>query len=308
MNLSLWDWIWISSTALFALALLAKFAKNIFTKRPNIAVVSLNGVIKYDDKPQSVFKQFQKSLDEVARDKNIRAVILRVNSPGGTVGASQEIYDSILALRKSGVKVVALMEDVAASGGLYVSMAADHIVANPGTITGSIGVIIKGYDLSKLAQKLEIRVNIVKSGEFKDIMSMTRAMTERETALLQGIIDDTNEQFRKVISNSRKLAMERVREFADGRIMNGAQALELGVVNDCGGFAIAKEAAEELAGLVDGLGIVREVRPNASALDRFTHVLGKMNIFNGTGVLNELTLNSSGACPLPLWLMSGYDL
>lgn len=308
MNLSLWDWIWISSTALFALALLAKLAKHIFTKRPNIAVVSLNGVIKYDDRPQSVFQQFQKSLEEVSREKNIRAVILRVNSPGGTVGASQEIYDSILALRQSGIKVVALMEDVAASGGLYVSMAADHIVAHPGTITGSIGVIIKGYDLSKLAEKLDIGVNVVKSGEFKDIMSMTRAMTEREEALLQGIIDNTNEQFRKAISDSCGLDIERVREFADGRIMNGAQALELGIVSECGGFAVAKEAAEELAGLVDGLGITKEIRPNVPALLRFASILGKMNIFGRTGILNGFASGSSGACPLPLWLMSGYDL
>lgn len=306
MNVALWI---IAITGLiFLLTILAKIVFSLFKSKPNIAVVSVNGILQHDDDKQSLFKKTEALLDAVAQKENFKALILRVNSPGGTVGASQEIYESIVALRKRGTKVVVMMEDVAASGGLYIAMAADAIIAKPGTITGSIGVIIKGYDFSKIIETLGIGVNTVRSGKFKDILSPTRPMTPDEEKLLQDLIDETNEQFRKTISGCREIPFEKVCEFADGRVFNGSRALALGLIDDCGGFPVARAAAAELAGIPEGEEDIEEIELPLSFADRLGKSLEKMNPLGRSSVAREFAPRTRGLEGLPLWLMRGHDL
>ncbi|KRO91320.1 MAG: protease, partial [cyanobacterium BACL30 MAG-120619-bin27] len=153
------------------------------------------------------------------------ALLLRIDSPGGTVGDSQEIYSALLRLREKGCKVVASFGNISASGGVYIGVAAEKIVANPGTITGSIGVILRGNNLSKLLERLGVSFETVKSGLYKDILSPDRALSEGERKLLQSLIDSSYHQFVEAVATGRGLDQETVRGFADGRVFSGAQAL-----------------------------------------------------------------------------------
>jgi protease-4 len=183
-------------------------------------------------------------------DQEIQVLVLRINSPGGTVGASQELYATLRDLSEQhGIKIVASMADVAASGGVYVAMAADYILAQPGTITGSIGVIIRAGNLRRLLDKIGVDSDVVKSGRFKDILSVERALSDEERALLQTTIDDTYAQFVGVVAARRQQSVETVKTYADGRIFSGQQALDLGLVDALGGFNQAVNKARELAGI-----------------------------------------------------------
>ena len=189
-----------------------------------------------------------KALREV-EEREFPALLLRIDSPGGTVGDSQEIHAALLRLREKGCRVVASFGNISASGGVYIGVAAESIVANPGTITGSIGVILRGNDLSKVFERIGIRFDTVKSGVYKDILSPDRPLSPEERALLQELIDSSYGQFVRVVAEGRSLTEETVRGFADGRVFSGEQAKSLGLVDELGDEDHARRLAARLADL-----------------------------------------------------------
>jgi protease-4 len=191
------------------------------------------------------------SIDEIkdyVKDSSIKAIILRVDSPGGAVAPSQEIREEVkkAKLKK---KVIVSMGSVAASGGYYISTPANRIFANPGTLTGSIGAIMEIPNLEGLMDKIGVRTEVIKSGKHKDIASVFRKMEKEERAILQGVLDDVHEQFIKAVSKDRKMPVEKVEKLADGRIFTGKQALEAGLVDELGNLEDAISAAAKLAGI-----------------------------------------------------------
>ena len=189
-----------------------------------------------------------KALREV-EEREFPALLLRIDSPGGTVGDSQEIHAALLRLRAKGCRVVASFGNISASGGVYIGVAAESIVANPGTITGSIGVILRGNDLSKVFERIGIRFDTVKSGVYKDILSPDRPLSPEERALLQELIDSSYGQFVRVVAEGRSMTEETVRGFADGRVFSGEQAKSLGLVDELGDEDHARRLAARLADL-----------------------------------------------------------
>ena len=189
-----------------------------------------------------------KALKQV-EEREFPALILRIDSPGGTVGDSQEIYSAIKRLKSKGCKVIASFGNISASGGVYIGVAADKIVANPGTITGSIGVIIRGNNLSVLLDKIGIKFETVKSGLYKDILSPDKPLSEEGRALLQNLIDESYKQFTEAVSEGRNIPVEEVKKFADGRIFTGTQAKKLGLVDEIGDEVVAREIAAEMANI-----------------------------------------------------------
>ena len=188
-------------------------------------------------------------LQEAREDNDVKAVLMRINSPGGSAAASQEIASEIDKIRDAGKVVVASMGDVAASGGYWIAAEADKIMANPATMTGSIGVIMQQTDLTELYEKIGIDINIIKSGEFKDIGSSAREMSHEEREILQLMVNDVFEQFVQVVAEGRNLPENEVRKIADGRIFTGKQAEELGLVDQLGNFYDAIQFTAELAGI-----------------------------------------------------------
>jgi protease-4 len=182
------------------------------------------------------------------KDERIKAIVLRIDSPGGAVGPTQEIYREIRKTLQA-KPVVASVEAVAASGGYYVASAADIIFANPGSITGSIGVVIEFIRVEDLLAKLGISLEVVKSGDFKDIGSPHRKLTERERDLLNDLLEDIQNQFVKEVAEARNLPEEQIAKVADGRIFSGARAKELGLVDELGNFQDAVDAAGRMCGL-----------------------------------------------------------
>ena len=211
--------------------------------RQTLARIAIEGAIAAPTRQRVL-----KALEQVGRQE-CPALLLRIDSPGGTVGDSQEIHAAILRLRQKGCHVVASFGNISASGGVYVGVAAERIVANPGTITGSIGVILRGNDISRLLERIGIRFQTVKSGVFKDILSPDRALTEEERTLLQSLIDASYSQFVAAVAEGRGLEEGAVRAFADGRVFTGAQAQSLGLVDQLGDEEAARRLAAELAGL-----------------------------------------------------------
>ena len=193
-------------------------------------------------------KRVLKALRQI-EERQCPALLLRIDSPGGTVGDSQEIHAAITRLRDKGCRVVASFGNISASGGVYIGVAAEQIVANAGTITGSIGVILRGNNLSRLLERIGIQFETVKSGLYKDILSPDRALTSGERQLLQELIDASYGQFVAAVAGGRKLDEAVVRSFADGRVFTGAQAKDLGLVDQLGDEDAARRLAADLAGL-----------------------------------------------------------
>ncbi len=187
-----------------------------------------------------------KQLRKAVKNSHVKGVLFRIDSPGGTVPTSQEIADEIKALKEKQKPVVVSMGDVAASGGYYVACNADKIVANPGTITGSIGVIMSNINLKGLGDKLGLQPQVIKSGQFKDIGSPYRPMTPEEKLILQGLILDAYDQFTTAIAEGRKIPLETVRKIADGRIYSGRQALKLNLVDKIGGYTTAVALLQDM--------------------------------------------------------------
>jgi protease-4 len=188
-------------------------------------------------------------LRELRDEKEVKAVILRINSPGGTVASVQEIYESIRILQKSGKKVIASFQDVAASGGYYIAASADRIVANPGSIVGSIGVIFHLNNLEELAKKVGVKSVVIASGKMKDMGSPTRSLSAEERQVFEGLVQSAYGQFLSAVSEGRKMPLETLRPLADGRVFTGEQALAVGLVDVLGGFDQAIEEAKRVAGL-----------------------------------------------------------
>ena len=264
-----------------------------------VALVEVEGVIVDSDR-------VVRELDDYGEDPTVRAIVVRIQSPGGVVGPTQEIYDTILRIRNQGKPVVASMGSVAASGGYYLAAAATRIVANPGTLTGSIGVIMQLAEIEGLLKKVGVRYEVIKAGKFKDSASFARPMTPDERALLQAVLDDMHDQFITAIAEGRGLGKERVRALADGRVYSGRMAKQLGLVDALGGLDEAIRLAGELGGVP---GRPRVVRPR-----RTWRLLDLADLAGGQSALTWLrslgwsgaglpALPSFGSAKLPLYLL-----
>jgi len=207
-----------------------------------IAVVEVRGVITESSGIIEEIHQYQE-------DEGVKAIILRIDSPGGGVGPSQEIYREISKV-KIKKKVITSMGSVAASGGYYIACASDRIVANPGTITGSIGVLMEFTNIEELFKKIGIKGVVLKSGEHKDIGSPFREMTPDEKKIVQDVIDNVHQQFIEAVVKGRKMDREKVVQIADGRILTGEQAKQLGLVDEMGNLQDAIDMTAKMVGIV----------------------------------------------------------
>ncbi len=216
-----------------------------------VAVIYLTGEIGFGS-PDSALgssssDQTMSDLVRATSDAGLRAVVLRIDSPGGSPAASQELNEQVKLLRQSGKKVVASFGDTAASGAYYVAVAADKIVADPSTLTGSIGVIATVPNLQGLYSKIGYSEETFKSGPHKDMLSPDRPVTPEEANIMQGIINDTYAQFVQAVADGRHLTVDQVRQLADGRVYTGNQAQQLGLVDELGGLHEAEALAAKLA-------------------------------------------------------------
>lgn len=215
----------------------------------DIAVIEVQGGIYSAD-------EIVEELDDARKDRSIRAVVIRIDSPGGSVAASQEISSAVKELAK--VKpTVASMGNIATSGAYYVAIGASKIVANPGTITGSIGVRLEHINLKELLSWAKIGHETLKSGEYKDLLPFDKPIGPKERELLMGVLKDMHQQFKEAVSEARGLAMADVDKLADGRIFSGREALEKGLVDALGGMKQAVDIAKEMAGIKGEPNIVR---------------------------------------------------
>ena len=224
-----------------------------------VAVVNTTGVIKDSTTIIDQLLRFKK-------DKSVKAIVLRIDSPGGGVGPTQEIYEEVKKIRGR-KKVLVSMGSLAASGGYYIACAADKIIANPGTITGSIGVIIEFGNVEELMKKIGFKSVIIKSGEHKDVMSPFRSITEQEKIILQGVIDSVHSQFIEAVVEGRKLKREDVAKIADGRIFSGEQAKALGLVDALGNLQDTISMASEMAGIKGEPNVIYPPKDRFSMLD-----------------------------------------
>jgi protease IV len=248
--------------------------------RPGVGVIRLYGPITMSGE-RSVLgggpggaDAIVRELDDMMNNNQIKAIVVRIDSPGGTVAATQEIFHKLMKVRKSNKVLVASMGDIAASGGYYTASACDFIMANQGTITASIGVIAVAPNLKGLFEKLGIRMNVIKSGKYKDILSSSRDMTEEEKKLLQEMIDSSYEQFLRDVSLGRNIPIDDIRPVADGRVMTGASALEYKLVDGLGTFEDAINKAKALAKLPDDAPVYESRKSPIEEL--FSAVEGKM--------------------------------
>lgn len=209
---------------------------------PRVAIVELEGLIAETD-------DLVRELRHHRENPSVRAVVIRINSPGGVVAPTQEVYDALLRVREAGKPVVASLGAVAASGGYYAAVAADQIYANPGTLTGSIGVIMQLANVDSLLKKVGVDFVVVKAGQFKDIGNPARPMTPEERRVVQSLLEDVHGQFIEAVARGRKLDRSAVVQFADGRVFSGTQALDLKMIDALGGLEDAVNAAAKLANL-----------------------------------------------------------
>ena len=203
---------------------------------------------------EETVRQFRKYRET----SSVKAIVFRIDSPGGGVAASQEIYEEVRKTRESGKPVVVSMGAVAASGGYYVACGADRIMANPGTLTGSIGVIFQFLQFEELMKKVGVEANTFKSGELKDIGSPFRKSTAREREYFAGLVGDVYDQFINVVSRERHLTLNHVKKYADGRVFTGRQALSWGFVDTLGTYEDAISLAGSLGGIKGSPRTIRE--------------------------------------------------
>ena len=224
-----------------------------------VGLLELKGII-YDS------RSFVDDIGRFLDNSSVKALVIRINSPGGGVAASQEIYEAIKRAAEK-VPVVVSMAGVAASGGYYSAIAADSIFANPGTTTGSIGVIASISQFYRLLDKIGIDNEVIKSGKFKDSGSATRKMTADERAYLQGWIDDAYEQFVETVAEERNLSVAEVKKVADGRVFTGRQALELGLIDRIGDLHDAVMTAGGMAGISGEPTVLEKKKKKLTLLD-----------------------------------------
>lgn len=249
-------------TAVFAVAYLTGLRETF--GGPKVALVEITGVITDS-------KEVTDQLERHLQNPTVRAFLIRIDSPGGGVAASQEIYEELLKVRQvHGKPVVASMGSLAASGGYYVASAADRILANPGTITGSIGVLMQIPNFTELLQRIGVRSVVIKSGVYKDLASATRELTPEERRILQSVLDDVHDQFIQAVADGRRIERRRVEHLADGRIFSGRQAQELGLVDELGDLQDALARAGALAGIPGVPPVTQIERPRFSLLRLLT--------------------------------------
>ncbi|WP_455244281.1 signal peptide peptidase SppA [Petrachloros mirabilis] len=246
-----------------------------------VALIRVEGVILDSQQTITELKRF-------AENPLVKAIVLRIDSPGGGVVPSQEIYDAVQRIRnKNNKAVIASMGTVAASGGYYIASATDRIVANPGSLTGSIGVIMEMANVEGLLKKIGVEGIVVKSGKFKDVGSPLRKMTEEEQALLQSVMDDVHMQFIDAVAEGRALDVSTVQGLADGRIFTGRQAKEAKLVDELGNLDDAIQLAADLAG-IEGEPKVVEPRRRFSIRDllesKLSAVLPKLDFYSGVSL------------------------
>ncbi len=237
-----------------------------------VAVVNLTGTIISS-------REIVSTLQTLAKNKSVKAILLRVDSPGGGVAASQEIFEEVESIRDSVKPIVVSMGSLAASGGYYVSCGATRIVANPGTITGSIGVIAMFPNYAKLMGKLGLQMDVIKSGKYKDSGSPFRQMTEQDKKYFQGVVEDSYDQFLNAVAKERKLPIDKLKKFADGRVFTGAQALKLGLVDTLGSFEDAIKIAAKLGGIKGEPVVVEAKKPRTLADLIFGDMFSRLHIF-----------------------------
>jgi protease-4 len=226
-----------------------------------IAVLDLEGII-FDS------QDFNDQLKEYGTRPGIKAVVLRINSPGGGVAASQEIHEAVKKFRtETKKKVVVSMSSVAASGGYYIACAADKIFANPGSITGSIGVIAEWYNYGDLLKWAKMQSVVIKSGDLKDAGSPTRPLTDAEKAYFQGLINNMYNQFVTAVATGRKMNVETVRKLADGRVYTGQEALGNGLIDEIGTFQDALSAATRMVGISGEPRLISPPKKKISLID-----------------------------------------
>jgi protease-4 len=267
---SLLLWVILGGGALFffilcLLALAVYFsdeeASGLSLSSNQIAALELEGVI-------SDSKEFVEQLKEYGNRSGVRSVVIRINSPGGGVAASQEMYEAIKKFRsETKKKVVVSMASVAASGGYYVACAADRIFANPGSITGSIGVIAEWYNYGDLLQWAKMQNVVIKSGALKDAGSPTRPLTEEEKAYFQSLIDNIYAQFVSAVATSRTMDEAAVRKLADGRVFTGQEAKANHLIDEIGTYQDAIAAAAKMAGIEGSPKILHPAKKSMSLLD-----------------------------------------
>lgn len=224
-----------------AVVFLASDSKSAVFSFGDIAVVKIEGPI---------FESMDtlRELERYGSNKSIKAIVIRIDSPGGAVAPSQEIFEEVKKLKKD-KKVVVSMGTVAASGAYYIASAADKIFASPGTITGSIGVIMESFGLQELARWALVESRIIKSGEYKDAGSPFREMTDKEKAYLQDILNNMYHQFKSAVSKQRGISMEKMDEIAEGKLYTGEMAVKAGLIDGLGTLYDALDEAKKLAGL-----------------------------------------------------------
>lgn len=220
-----------------------------------VGLLTINGPI-YRSANERVFdrgvQQWGRKLKKLAKKKEVKAIVININSPGGSVGAVQELYTTILRVKREHKKpIVAHLGDVAASGGYYLAITCDKIVAHPGSLVGSIGVIFNTANIEGLLGKIGVKSRVIKSGKMKDIGSMSRPMTQEEKKLLQDLIDNSYAQFLNAVVKGRQLPEEKVRPLADGRIFTGEQAQANGLIDYLGDSHAAVLLAAKMAGIKD---------------------------------------------------------
>ncbi|MDD5558889.1 signal peptide peptidase SppA [Candidatus Methylomirabilis sp.] len=236
-----------------------------------VALITVEGVILDS-------KEVIEQLEKYRANPSVKAIVLRINSPGGGVAPSQEIYEEVLKTRQADKKpVVASLGSVAASGGYYVASATDLIVANPGSITGSIGVLLQIPNFSGLLQKIGVKSVVVKSGQHKDLASPTREMTDAERQILQGMLDDVHNQFIDVVAKGRQIDRKKVEAIADGRIFSGREAQSLGLVDHLGNLQDAIDRAGTLAGIRGKPTVIQERKRGLFLIDLLR---GSLSLFD----------------------------
>ncbi|MFQ5688721.1 MAG: signal peptide peptidase SppA [Gemmatimonadota bacterium] len=234
-----------------------------------VAVLPISGVITSEE-------SFLHNLSAFRRNSTVRAFVIEIRSPGGGVGASQAIYRELRKLRETDERpVIAWMGDVGASGGYYVALAADSIYALPGTITGSIGVVMEFPNAQELLRKVGIGWEVVKSGEHKDMGSPARPLTPSDREILEGLVGDVYDQFVDAVAANRTLDRSRVLELADGRVFTGEQAVELGLVDGISTLEEAIELAGRMAGLGDHPSTLRPREPRFRLVDLLLGLSGR---------------------------------
>jgi len=263
--------------------------------KEKILIIDITGIISEEEKrgiaglsgEPDMVARIKEELKTAAKDKHIKAVILRINSPGGTVTASDIIYHEIEQFKKkTNNKVIACVMDLGASGGYYVAVSADKIVAHPTTVTGSIGVIMLNLSVEGLLQKIGVKDTSIKTGEHKDMGSPLKTMTEEERKIFQGVLDNMYERFLSVIAENRKeLTQEKLKLLADGRIYTARQALEYGLIDQIGYLDEAIELAKQEAGLTTARVVVYH-RPGAYKNNIYSQLSS-----SGFGTINLLNID-----------------